>query len=132
MYKVVEILTAEKAKSEEPTLNRVFKSDEYKDRVSILNSTYNVGCSGFVERYERSIKPVKVCHFHPKNSIAWEIHNLSRDGVGISVTTRLERLLRKYYPELAVELKDKLVPQKKREQREARLRKRNKKKEKAI
>lgn len=127
VYEVVNILTTEKAKSEEPTLNRVFKSDKYKDRVSILNSTYNVGCSGFVERYERGIKPIKVCHFHPKNTVAFEIHGLDRDGInGVPLTIRLERLLRKYYPNLATELKDGDVPQQKREQREAKRKKKNK------
>jgi len=132
VYKVVEILTAEKAKSEEPTLNRIFKSNEYKDRVSVLNSSYNVGCSGFFERYDRGIKPIKVCHFHPQNNVAWEIHCLDRDGMGVvSLTVRLERLIRKYYPERAVQLKDKMVPYKKRAEREARRKKREKKKEKA-
>jgi len=116
--KVVEVLTEEKAKSEEPTLNKIFKSEKYKDRISILNSTFNVGCSGFAPRYERSIKPIRVCHFHPNNSVAWEIFAHDRDGIGeIAVTIRLERLLRKYYPDLATELRDKTVPEKKRKER---------------
>jgi hypothetical protein len=126
--KVVEVLIEKKAKSEEPTLNEIFKSEKYRDRISILNSTYNVGCSGFAPRYERSIKPVHVCHFHPNNNIAWEIHGLDREGLGeIAVTVRLERLLRKYYPNLATELKDKSVQQQKREQREEKERRRRKK-----
>ena len=128
---IVNALTKEKAKSEEPTLNRIFKSEEYKDRVSILNSTYNVGCSGFAPRYERSFKPVRICHFHPNNSIAWEIHGLDREGLGvIAVTVRLERLLRKYYPDMATELRDKTISQEKREQREEKERRRKDKKDK--
>ena len=129
--RVVEVLTEEKAKSEEPTLNRIFKSNEYVDRVSILNNTYNVGCSGFAPRYERSIKPIRVCHFHPNNSIAWEIHALDREGLGvIAVTTRLERLLRKYYPDLATKLVDSAVPGLKKAQREEKAERRRKKIEK--
>lgn len=119
--KVVEILTENKAPNEEPTLNQVFRSEEYKDRITCLNSTYNVGCSGFFERFTRSDKPIKICHFHPPNFIAWEIHALDRDGLGaMSVTIRLERLLRRYY-DLATELKDKNVPQQKIEQRVERM-----------
>ncbi len=101
-------LTEGKEPKEEPTLNKVFKSKEYSDRISIIDHTYNVGCSGYVPRFERSLKPIRVCHFHPYNGIAWEIHALDRDGAGaISVGPRLERLLRKYYP-LATELREKL------------------------
>lgn len=86
---------------EEPTLNKIFKSNEYKERISILNYTYNVGCSGFIPRFDRSIKPIKVCHFHPYNGTAWEIHALGRDDRNkIAISIRLERLLRKYYKEL--------------------------------
>ncbi|GAJ24194.1 unnamed protein product, partial [marine sediment metagenome] len=103
---VVKQLTQNSEVSEEPTLNIVFKSDKYKDRISILDHTFNVGCSGFQPRFERSIKPIHVNHFHPSNSIAWEIHALDREGIGaIAITVRLERLLRKYYPALATELR---------------------------
>ena len=127
---IVDVLTKEEAKGEEPTLNKIFKSEEYKDRISVLNSTYNVGCSGFAPRYERSLKPVRVCHFHPQNSVAWEIHGLDRDGVGgIAVTIRLERLLRRYYPDLATELRDKTIPEKKQEEREEKEKRREEKKQ---
>ncbi len=103
---IVKEITANKEAKEEPTLNRVFKSNEFKGRISVLNRTYNVGCSGFIPRYNKSIKPIHVCHFHPYNGIAWEMHALNREGLGeIAVTVRLERLLRKYYPDLAVQLK---------------------------
>ena len=103
---VVKQLTQNSEVSEEPTLNLVFKSDQFKKRITILNHTFNVGCSGFEPRFERSIKPIHVSHFHPSNSIAWEIHALDREGIGsIAITVRLERLLRKYYPGLATELR---------------------------
>ena len=89
---------------EEPTLNSLFKN-EYKDRVKIINNTYNVGCSGFVERYMRSTKPIKVAHFHPYNRIAWETHRLDRNGLGVkTVSLRLEKILRKYFPKLRFNL----------------------------
>lgn len=96
---------------EEPTLNSVLKCNDYKDRVTVINNTFNVGCSGYVVRVQRSDKPLRVCHFHPDNRIAWETHALDRNEIGeIGVTVRLERLIRSYYPDLArkVETKRKL------------------------
>lgn len=104
---VVKRLTKEKAKKEEPTLNEVFKSDKYKDRITVLNCTYNVGCSGYYERYTGSEKPVKACHFHPYNRIAWETHCLDRNGLGEKgISDRLETLIRKYYPDVAAEISE--------------------------
>jgi len=106
--KIIFLLSNDNAVKEEPLLNKVFKSKEYKKRIDVLNNTYNVGCSGYLPRFEKSIKPIHVCHFHPYNGIAWEIHALDRAGTGdISVTLRLERLLRKYYPTLATEKREK-------------------------
>ena len=90
---------------EEPTINRVLKSNKFKDRVTVIDNTYNVGCSGFVKRYNRSEKPIKVLHFNPMNKISWETHGLDRNGLGeVAVSSRLELLLRRYYPGLATEL----------------------------
>lgn len=90
---------------EEPALNFILKSDEYKDRVTVVNNTFNVGCSGYVKRYERGLKPLRVAHFHPDNRIAWETHALDRNEIGeIGITVRLERIIRKYWPHLATEV----------------------------
>lgn len=87
---------------EEPTLNKILKSDKFKYRVTVLNNTYNVGCSGFVVRYERSIKPAFCLHVHPLNRIAWETHAIDRNDIGeVAMTVRLERIMRKHYPFLA-------------------------------
>ena len=46
-----------------------------------------------------------MCHFNPTNRIAWETHRLNRDGMGmISVSSRLENTLRKYF-DLAYKLR---------------------------
>ncbi len=90
---------------EEPTLNALLKHKRYLDRVTVLNTTYNVGCSGFFPRAYRAEKPIKVCHLNPCNRIAWETHRLDRDGMGmVSVSPRLEKVLRKYF-KLAHDLK---------------------------
>jgi hypothetical protein len=83
---------------EEPTLNRLLKSKKYADRTTVLNTTYNVGCSGFFPRAYMAEKPIKVCHLNPLNRIAWETHRLNRDGMNIiSVSARLEMVLRRYF-----------------------------------
>jgi hypothetical protein len=97
--RVVSILQTERASREEPTLNRILRDKGCVKRVTVLNPTFNVGCSGFVMRYERADKPIQVCHFHPNNRIAWETHVLDRNGRGYrSVGQRLEALIRRYYP----------------------------------
>ena len=99
---VVETIESEQSRKEEPILNRILRSDQYKSRVTILNSTYNIGCSGFVKRYERATKPICVSHFHPTNRIAWDTHALDRNHLGHkSISDRLERLIRSFYPNLA-------------------------------
>ena len=98
---IVRRLVENKEVKEEPMLNKVFKSKEYGSRVTCLDSTYNVGCSGFAPRYTRSIKPIRVCHFHPNNRIAWELHALDTKELGErAITVRLERLLRRRYENL--------------------------------
>ena len=106
--KILGEIDKNKEEKEEPTLNRILKSKEYRGRVTCLNNTFNVGCSGYVKRWNRSIKPIRVCHFHPYNHIAWETHALDRNGLDCKgVSDRLEKLLRKYYPKLATELCEK-------------------------
>jgi len=105
VYKIVSEIETNNENKEEPTLNRVLKSKKYKKRVTNINNTFNVGCSGYVKRWDRSIKPIRVCHFHPYNRIAWETHALDRNGLDVKgISDRLEKLLRKYYPFLANEL----------------------------
>jgi hypothetical protein len=104
---VVNAIKADNAAREEPTLNAILRQDKFKDRVSILDHTYNVGCSGYAVRYEKARKPIHVCHLHPTNFIAWETHALDRSGMGTTLTPRLEKLLRSHWPECAAELSDK-------------------------
>ena len=105
LHKITDVIEKDEHNKEEPTLNKILKSDKYKKRVTILNNTFNVGCSGYVKRWNRSIKPIHVCHFHPYNRTAWETHALDRNGLDEKgITDRLENLLRKYYPDLATKL----------------------------
>lgn len=91
---------------EEPTINKLLKDKSNEDRVTVINNTYNVGCSGFVVRARKADKPIKLAHFNPYNRIAWETHRLDRNGIGIkSISERLEKLLRKHF-DLAYELSE--------------------------
>lgn len=93
------------APREEPTLNRILKDKKNSKRVTVLNETFNVGCSGFVPRFLRAEKPVVACHLNPYNGIAWETHRLNRNGLGfVSVSDRLEVILRQHFPRLATEI----------------------------
>jgi hypothetical protein len=86
---------------EEPVLNDVFRRAEYAESVTVLNSTFNVGCSGFGERYARSEKPIRCLHFHPTNRIAWDMHARDRYGItnGSTVSVELRAALLKYFGE---------------------------------
>lgn len=102
---VVRRLRDDRASCEEPTMNAVFKHDRFRRRVTILNSTYNVGCSGFKERLFRSEKPVRASHFRPTNRLAWATHVLNRHSLEQrSASARLESLLRRWFPGLPSEL----------------------------
>lgn len=82
---------------EEPTLD-LFLRNTYKDRTTKLNSTYNIGCSGFVERVKRAEKPIKVVHFHPTNRLAWDSFCRDRNNTKvIPVTHRLKKLFVEFY-----------------------------------
>ena len=103
---VVRRLQSDVADREEPTMNEVFRTKAMRDRVTVLNPTYNVGCSGFKERLERSLKPVRASHFHPNNRLAWETHVLNRHGYSDrSASVRLEAVVRKWFPRLPIVLR---------------------------
>ena len=105
--KILDEIEGNSENKEEPTLNRILKSKEYNNRVTNVDNTFNVGCSGYVKRWDRSMKPIRVCHFHPYNNIAWETHALDRNGLDEKgVSDRLEAILRQYYPNLATELSE--------------------------
>lgn len=94
----VNVIVNGKEQKEEPTINTVFKSDKFKDRVTVMNTRFNVGCSGFVERYNRSVKPVVGVHFHPTNRIAYDTMCRDRNLLGeVPVTQNLHNLFLKYF-----------------------------------
>ena len=96
---VVEDISANKEAKEEPTINKLWRTGEYKDRVTVVDQTYNVGCSGYKVRYDKSKKPLRGLHFHPTNRIAWDTHARNRNGISkdATISDRLRDLFKKYY-----------------------------------
>ena len=67
-------IAASKAQREEPAIDAVLRSDAFRHRVTVLNSTFNVGCSAYAIRHARSAKPILVSHFHLKSGASWRTH----------------------------------------------------------
>ena len=91
------------AEREEPSINAVLRAPEHRARVTTLNSTYNLGCSGYDVRFQRSHQPVLVSHFHPRVGSAWRTHVAGINPAGQpSVSPRLAELLaRRFHRTLA-------------------------------
>lgn len=97
---ITTVLEVAELSREEPTINKVLKSPPYQDRVTTVENGFNVGCSGFKERCDRSEKPIKVCHFHPHNRIAWDTHVRDRNRLGFStVPDRLMTIMLEFFGE---------------------------------
>lgn len=92
---IVEEITRQQSKREEPVINVVLHRPEFESRVTVLDSSYNVGCSGYVERLTRGVKPIKGYHFHPTNRIGWDTHVRNRNGLppGSTISKELCALL---------------------------------------
>lgn len=93
------LLASDKEKMrEEPLYHRVLNAPAYEKRVTVLDGRYNVGTSGFVGRYERSRKPILVCHFHPDDPTAARVHMAGRNPLRVrTVGPRLARIIEKYF-----------------------------------
>lgn len=92
----IDLINKRQSPKEEPCIQEMYP--KFSSRVSVLDHSYNIGCSGFVERFERAFKPIQVCHLHPTNRIAWQTHALDRNGLGYkSVCENLENILRSFY-----------------------------------
>lgn len=95
---IYSLMSNRKAMDEETAFNEVLNGSAYKQRVTVLNSTYNMGCMNFAERYVRGDKPIRVCHFHPERREHIAIHLWGRNMLHAkTVDPRLERLIRRYF-----------------------------------
>ena len=94
IQQIVEVIRGNHEEYEEPAINSVLRMEVNAHRVTVLNSTYNVGCSAYGVRYERSEKPILVSHFNPAGKSGWRTHVLGDSrGLKSSVSPRLLELL---------------------------------------
>jgi len=99
---IVRRIVSSREPREEPTINCVLRNPVYHGRVTVLNPTYNLGCSGFRERLSGGTRPVLVCHFHPTNRLAWDTHVNDRNGMGTVLAPRvIELLTRRFHGGIA-------------------------------
>ena len=104
---IANIITTEKQAKEEPVLDKVLKDNPVNhERVTVLSTGYNIGCSGYVERVLQAKGNYYCLHFHPTNNMACQTHLLDRNALEISgetpriISPRLEQILRSYFPEV--------------------------------
>ncbi len=92
-------IAATGARQEEPAINAVLRSAAFRERVGVLNSTFNVGCSAYSVRHTRSEKPILVSHFNPMRESSWRTHIFGdRKLAETSVSPRLfELLVRRFH-----------------------------------
>lgn len=88
-----------RAEREEPAIDKILRLPAHASRVTVLNSTFNVGCSAYAERYARSEKPILVSHFHPKGGPSWRTHVWGHNKINTpSICDRLgELLIRRFH-----------------------------------
>jgi hypothetical protein len=83
---------------DEQVIRYYFKNNpQYSERVSILDSSWNMGLSSFVIRYQQAKHPIKVLHFHPEIDKHWEIMVEGKNELNVCLLDpRLNKLMKKY------------------------------------
>jgi hypothetical protein len=98
IFAITDDIRRRKLKFEEPAINRILRIPSNASRVTVLNSTYNVGDNDYSVRYNRSQMPILVSHFHPDVEPSWRMHVCGENEVKKpSVSPRLMELLTRYY-----------------------------------
>ena len=65
--------------------------------VNVLNTSYNLGMTGFRYRYQSADKPIKVVHFHPDDERQWNTMVEGKNELGVIVVNkRLLKILNKH------------------------------------
>jgi len=77
--------------------NFVKLNPKYSHRVSVLNTCWNVGMTGFSARYSTAEKPIYVVHFHPDREKEWDCMIEGKNDFGVKVVDeRLMKIFKKY------------------------------------
>ncbi len=69
----------------------VKQSPEFGHRVSVLDTSWNVGMSDFKERYNGAIQPLKVVHFHPDDRNQYDTMVEGKNELNVKIVN--DRLL---------------------------------------
>ena len=81
---------------EQVTRAEVKLNPNFAHRVSVLDTSYNMGMTGFNDRYKNAVKPLKVAHFHPNDEKQWNYMVEGKNDLGVTiVNNRLSKLLKK-------------------------------------
>jgi hypothetical protein len=65
--------------------NDIKLNPNYFDRVSVLDTSYNMGMTGFDDRYKNAVKPIKVVHFHPEDKKQWDYMAEGKNNLGVKI-----------------------------------------------
>ena len=77
--------------------NEVKLNPKFASRVSVLNTRYNMGMTGFNDRYNKAAKPIKVVHFHPNDERQWNYMVEGKNDLGVKIVNdRLSNLFKKH------------------------------------
>jgi len=77
--------------------NDIKLNPRFANRVSTLDTSYNLGMTGFRYRYEQAVKPIKVVHFHPDNKNQWDTMVEGKNELNVKiVNNKLLTILKKH------------------------------------
>jgi hypothetical protein len=77
--------------------NDIKLNKNFSHRVNVLNTSYNLGMTGFRYRYQSADKPIKVVHFHPDDERQWNTMVEGKNELGVIVVNkRLLKILNKH------------------------------------
>jgi hypothetical protein len=58
---------------EERAIFEILSLVEKRERITILNDTFNLGVNLFPKRFANASQPIKVIHFHPDKKSHWDV-----------------------------------------------------------
>jgi len=96
--RITDRIRQEQSKKEEPIIKLVFKESKYKNRVTRIDGSYNVGATGFENRYNNSQKPIKAIHMHPHRGTDYNRNIAGMNRLGVkTVDSDLLNIFSKYF-----------------------------------
>jgi hypothetical protein len=77
--------------------NDIKLNKNFSHRVNVLNTSYNLGMTGFSYRYQSAYKPIKVVHFHPDDERQWNTMVEGKNDINTKIIdSRLVKILKKH------------------------------------